>query len=134
MNEWFDDLWLEAGEPQKWFNLLEHVLEWGGPRSVYYELRKIAMAYGETTEGVMMGSIEEVDSVETVDDEGVSAVANSAVVPKTRASDFVFDTGATKHVTGDAESLDAVRVPEKVLKFKSASGDIKMAELVGAKG
>ena len=37
-------------------------------------------------------------------------------------------------MTGDAESLDAVRVPEKVLKFKSASGDIKMAELTGARG
>ena len=136
MNDWFDDELLEVGQRQYWFTHLQSVLDWGGERAVYYELLRIVTDYRTTTEGQMTeaNSLEEVDSVETVNDEEVSTVANSAVVPKVRASDFVFDTGATKHVTGDAESLDVVRVPEKVLKFKSASGDIKVAELQGVKG
>jgi hypothetical protein len=137
MNTWFRDDWMEVGRRQYWFAHLQRVLDWGGEHAVYYELLKIVTEYRATTEGRMTQvtySLEEVDSVETVSDEEVSTVANSAVVPKARASDFVFDTGATKHVTGDAESLDVVRLPEKALKFKSASGDIKVAELQGDKG
>ena len=82
---------------------------------------------------VLMSS-EHGDSAETVGDDEVSAVANSADVPEEKASDYAFDTGATKHVTGDVSSLDAVEASGKALKFRSASGDIERAERKGTKG
>ena len=57
-----------------------------------------SMNEGATSEASTSG--EYGDSVETVGDDEVSVVANSADVPREKASDYAFDTGATKHVTG----------------------------------
>ena len=134
---WFNDEWLECVETWPWMLELERLLEWEGVGGVIDELMHVEVQWNQTTEGEMSRydqPLDEVDSVETVADDEANMMANSAEVPKVKASDYVFDTGATKHVTGNAESLDTVSVPKKALKFKSASGNIEKAKLKGAKG